>query len=189
MTPPTGFLAPGRAVGQPTAPAPPTPAPPDPAPPDPAPPTPAPTRYRHGHDGDRGSVTLWLLGLCVIVLFVGGLSFELWHAFSQRRALAGIADSAAAAAATAIDEHTFRHHGHTRLEPQEAAHRAAVTVAAHSDQAAVTAYELIGFNAELTTVTVAVEGEVALTLTRLLAPGAPPLALRVEATALARPAP
>lgn len=70
---------------------------------------------------ERGSVTVWMLGLCVMVLFVGGLSLDLWRAFSQRRALAGMADAAAVAGAGAIDEAAWRTSGAVRLDRDRAA--------------------------------------------------------------------
>jgi Flp pilus assembly protein TadG len=68
------------------------------------------TRRRPAVDGDdeRGWMTLWFLGLCVMLLFVGGLSLDLWHAFSERRSLAAAADAGARAGASMIDEQACR---------------------------------------------------------------------------------
>ena len=53
---------------------------------------------------ERGTITLWLLGLCLMLFALGGISLDLWRSFSERRALAATADAAALAGASAIDE-------------------------------------------------------------------------------------
>jgi hypothetical protein len=65
---------------------------------------------------ERGTVTLWVLGLCVAVLFLGGLSLDLWRAVGDRRELAGMADAAASAGANGLDENALRA-GRLRLDP------------------------------------------------------------------------
>jgi Flp pilus assembly protein TadG len=56
----------------------------------------------------RGSMTLWALGLSLLLFAVGFLSLDLWSAFSARSDAAAIADSAAVAGATALDEAAWR---------------------------------------------------------------------------------
>ena len=56
---------------------------------------------------ERGFFTIWTLGLCVIVLFIGGLTMDLWNAFSTWRNLAEIADGAVAGASK-IDLQAYR---------------------------------------------------------------------------------
>ena len=36
---------------------------------------------------ESGTITLWLLGLCLVLFALGGISLDLWRAFSERRAL------------------------------------------------------------------------------------------------------
>ena len=48
-------------------------------------------------------ITLWLLGVTLIVMFVGWFSVTMWTGSSQRRQLAAAADQAAQAGATALD--------------------------------------------------------------------------------------
>ena len=55
---------------------------------------------------DRGFLTIWLLGLCLLLLVLGGVSLDLWRVFSERQALAGLADSAALAGAGGLDPAT-----------------------------------------------------------------------------------
>jgi Flp pilus assembly protein TadG len=64
----------------------------------------------------RGTVTLWILGLCISLMFLGGLSVDLWRAVAARRELSSIADSAATAAANGVDVEALRA-GTLRLDP------------------------------------------------------------------------
>jgi Flp pilus assembly protein TadG len=66
---------------------------------------------------EHGTITLWVLGMCLMMLFIGGISFDLWRAFSERRALAGMADAAAVAGASGLDADHFRSTGEVRLAP------------------------------------------------------------------------
>ena len=68
---------------------------------------------------DGGFLTIWMLGLCLLLLVLGGASLDLWRAFSQRQALAGLADAAALAGASGIDRAAARR-GVIRLDPAEA---------------------------------------------------------------------
>ena len=52
---------------------------------------------------ERGSITLWVLGLGVALMFLGGLSLDLWRAVADRRELSSMADAAATAAANGLD--------------------------------------------------------------------------------------
>lgn len=65
---------------------------------------------------ERGTVTLYVLGLCVAVLFLGGLSVDLWRVVAVRRDLSTMADGAAAAAADGVDEGALRR-GEILLDP------------------------------------------------------------------------
>lgn len=69
---------------------------------------------------ERGSVTLWLLGMAVCVLFLGGLSLDLWRVYEARRELAGLADGAAVAGATQLDEAAWRYERRLALEARAA---------------------------------------------------------------------
>ena len=48
---------------------------------------------------ERGTVTLWVLGLCVSIMFRGGLGVDLWRGVAVRRELSAVADAAASAGA------------------------------------------------------------------------------------------
>ena len=66
---------------------------------------------------ERGSVQLFMLGLGVAILLLGGISFDLWRLIGERRELAALADSAAIAATSGIDTGLFRDQGISRLDP------------------------------------------------------------------------
>ena len=68
---------------------------------------------------ERGTVTLFVLGLCVALLFLGGLSLDLWRAVAARRELSALADSSAAAGANGVDEGALRN-GSVQLDPERA---------------------------------------------------------------------
>jgi uncharacterized membrane protein len=68
-------------------------------------------------DGERGSVQLFMLGLGVAILLLGGISFDLWRLIGERRELAALADSAAIAATSGVDAEFFREQGVSRLDP------------------------------------------------------------------------
>jgi Flp pilus assembly protein TadG len=68
---------------------------------------------------EGGFVTIWVLGLCVVVLVLGGLVVDGWRVLETRRALVSAADAAAAAGADGLDEDALRH-GVVWLEPVRA---------------------------------------------------------------------
>jgi Flp pilus assembly protein TadG len=65
---------------------------------------------------DRGSVTMWTLGLSVLLLLFGGLAVDFWRALALQRELAAIADSASVAAASGIDEEHYRATGEVLID-------------------------------------------------------------------------
>jgi Flp pilus assembly protein TadG len=134
-----------------------------------------------GVDHERGSLTLWLLGLAVTLLFLGGISLDLWRAFSERRALAGIADAAAVAGAGGIDEAHYRATGEGRLGRARAEALAQANLAAQSDTRSLTGSRV---EAGPDLVTVTTQGRVELTLLQVLLP---PQGLDITVTARSAP--
>ena len=128
---------------------------------------------------DRGWITLWILGLCVMVLFVGGLSLDLWHAFSERRSLAAAADAGARAGASMIDQIAYRESGALVLVPDAAEREACFAVYAQADRRSLVTCSA---HADADHVEVVVTGFVDLTLTKVLRPNRP-IALKVTADA------
>jgi Flp pilus assembly protein TadG len=135
---------------------------------------------------ERGSVTVFVLGLCVLMLFVGGLALDLWRAFSERVALASAADAAAAAGANALDAGHFRRTGEARLDPARAEQLALDSIAAQADRRSLT-----GATAEASAeaVTVTAVGRVDFTLLRIFLSGEDPFTVTVSSTADPRRAP
>ncbi len=56
-----------------------------------------------GHRRQRGSVTVWGLGLTLALALFAGLVIDTWRVFAERQDLSGMADSASIAGATAVD--------------------------------------------------------------------------------------
>jgi hypothetical protein len=136
-------------------------------------------RVDAGSHFERGTITLWLLGLCMMLLPLGGLGLDLGRAFSTRRSLGAAADAAALAGSGALDVAAYRADGTVRLDPALAEARARRSVAEQLDDTAVDAVRI---SVEGDTVTVEVEGDVDLTLLRLLR-GAEPFTVTASATA------
>jgi Flp pilus assembly protein TadG len=65
---------------------------------------------------ERGTMTLWVLGLCICVLFLGGLSLDLWRVIAVRRSLVAMADAGATAGANGLDTGALRR-GDLVLDP------------------------------------------------------------------------
>jgi Flp pilus assembly protein TadG len=114
---------------------------------------------------ETGSLTLWLLGLCVILLFLGGLSLDLWRAFSERRALSASVDAAAVAGASGIDEQALRAGGAVRLDPAAARRRARASLADGSYTPSEATVTIAG---DGSSVTVRAADSIDLTLLRVL---------------------
>ena len=69
---------------------------------------------------ERGSVTIWMLGMTVLVLVFGGLAIDFWRALALQRELAAVADSAAIAGASGIDESLYRVTGEVAIDSSRA---------------------------------------------------------------------
>ena len=118
---------------------------------------------------ERGSITLWVLGLAVMVLFLGGISLDLWRAFEMREDLAAMADSAANAGASQVDGAVYRETGTLQLDGPSAAAAADANLNAQQDSGRITTRTITATGPVLT---VQLEGEVAFTLLRIfLGPG------------------
>jgi Putative Flp pilus-assembly TadE/G-like len=57
---------------------------------------------------EHGMITLWILGLTISVMFLGGLGLDFWRAVAVRREIASMADAAASAGANGLDEGALR---------------------------------------------------------------------------------
>ncbi len=118
-----------------------------------------------------------------MLFLVGGISLDLWHAFSERRSLAAAADAAAVAGATVLDTAAYRAGGFVQLLPAEAERRARASLRDQLDRHALRDARV---HADASGIEVEVHGSVALTLLQLADPG-DDLAITVHATARPRP--
>jgi Flp pilus assembly protein TadG len=132
--------------------------------------------------GERGTVTLWLLGVCLLLFALGGISLDLWRGFSSRRSLLAAADAAALAGASAIDEDAYRAEGVIRLDPALAESRARAHVARQADRDALRSVDVL---TDRDTVVVVVRGEIGFTLLGIVDPRGD-LPIRVTAVATPR---
>jgi hypothetical protein len=130
---------------------------------------------------ETGTVVLWLLGLCLLLFALGGISLDLWRGFSSRRSLSAAADAAALAGASAIDEDVYRSVGVVRLDPSLAETRARAHLVGQLDRSALRTVEV---RADRDAVTVVLRGEIGFTLLGVLDPRGD---LPVEVTATATP--
>jgi Flp pilus assembly protein TadG len=131
---------------------------------------------------ESGTITLWLLGLCLLLFALGGVSLDLWRGFSARRSLSTAADAAALAGASAIDEEAYRRSGVVQLDPALAESRAREHLARQADAEGLGA---VVVRADRETVTVEVHGEIGFTLLGVVDPDGH-LAVRVTASATPR---
>jgi hypothetical protein len=131
---------------------------------------------------ESGTITLWLLGVCMLLFALGGISVDLWRGFSGRRSLMSAADAAALAGASAIDEEGYRGSGAVELVPTLAESRARAHLVRQLDADALRDVDV---HADREAVTVVVVGQIGFTLLRVIDPGGD-LEVRVTATATPR---
>jgi hypothetical protein len=120
-----------------------------------------------------------------MMLFIGGIALDLWRAFSERRALAGIADGAAVAGANGVDVPHFRSTTRVRLDPVLAEQLANANLAGQLDNRSLVAADV---SATPDAVAVTVTGQVDFTLLRVLM-GGDEFDVTVQATAEPRLSP
>lgn len=133
--------------------------------------------------GQRGSVTVWLLVVPVLIMVLGGLSVDLWAALSAQNRIAAIADEAAAAGATAVSPGVSRSNDQALLlDPAEAERRALQAVDTHPGADQVTGRSVV---ARTDLVAVTVEGNSEFLFLRLL--GATSIPVRVTGAASSNP--
>lgn len=129
---------------------------------------------------ERGSVTIWMLGLSFALLAFGGLALDFWRGLALQRELAAVADSAAIAAASGIDEEHYRNTGEVVLRPDRAR---ALAIASIEFQSVEPDEELVSFDPSGASVTVEIAASLELGLLALLVDDSEPLLVRASATA------
>ena len=116
----------------------------------------------------RGSVTIWLLGLGFCLLILGGLGLDFWSALVVHSRLSGMADAIAAAAASGISEEHWRRTGQIRLDPERAGRLGRNLAARHPGAALLDSPPRIEVDPDRRTVSVRVKGTTRLVLLRLV---------------------
>lgn len=132
------------------------------------------------HD-EGGTITLWMLGLSIVLLFLGGLSIDLWRAFTERRDLASAVDAAAAAGTSALDESAFREDSTVALDLPQAFAQAC----RHLLDTTSPLEGCAGIRVSRDLVEVTASRDVPFALVKVLLPNEPPL--RIAVTARAQP--
>jgi hypothetical protein len=129
---------------------------------------------------EHGFMTLWVLGLCIAVLFLGGLSLDFWRVITVRRSLVSMADAGATAGADGLDSGALRRNV-VALDPVLARSEASNALQAESGWAAVDAADIDIAPAR---VTVTLRAKVNFTLLGIFVHGAP---IEVQASSSAEP--
>jgi uncharacterized membrane protein len=132
---------------------------------------------------ERGSALIWLVGLTSLLLLFGGLAVDFWRALALQRELAAVADSAALAAASGIDEELYRQSGEVVLDSTraEALGRASIT-----DQQVDLVSGEVSTSADGLQVSVVLVDALELGLLGVFVDQTEPLTIRAEATAVPR---
>lgn len=132
---------------------------------------------------ERGSATIWMLGLSMLLLLFGGLALDFWRGLAVQRELSAVADSAAIAAGSGIDEEHYRVTGEVVLDT---ARSRALAVASVNAQDADVAAMSVDVSADGASVTVTLSAMVELGLLGIFVDQSEPLLVRATATASPR---
>jgi len=131
-----------------------------------------------------GSVTIWGIGLTLVIAAFAGIVIDTWRVFAVRQDLSGMADAAAIAGATAIDIDYLNETGEVILDGPKAEARALEYLQRQDGWSAEITYAIVaaGDGSELT---VTLDEDVDFTLVGALLPGEEPFHIAV--TSLASP--
>ena len=129
-------------------------------------------------------MTVWGLGLTLILAAFAGLVIDTWRVFAERQDLSGMADSAAIAAATAIDIDHLNETGEVLLDVAAAELRAFDYLQEQDGWSDEIGYAIFG-SPDGASISVALEKNVDFTLLGPLLPGEAPL--KITVTSLASP--
>jgi Flp pilus assembly protein TadG len=121
---------------------------------------------------EKGTFTVWALGLCLILFLLGGISIDVWRAYEARSTLSEITDSAARAGASEIDIRERQLYGRVVINPENAEKAISNSVIENSDLQSVSFNSIRSeVNPSATEVTVEVRSSFSFFLLRML-PGA-----------------
>ncbi len=119
--------------------------------------------------GERGQITIFGVGLVMMILIVGGISLDLWRVVAQHRALGEVADAAAAAGSNGVDIEHYRRTGEVLLDVELA--RSLVEWSLVNQDRPSSFAEASVRRVEPGRITVVVNGRVEFSLLSLIAPG------------------
>ena len=144
-------------------------------------------RVAAGQESERGdAMIIWCLGLALLLLPLGGISLDLWHAVSQERALQSDASAAADAGASGINTTSYRRDGQVVLDPSVAVSLAETNLAEQHDLPPLSAAPIITVSPGDGQVTVELQADVRLTLLQIVEGNRP---IHIVATGSAAPRP
>lgn len=132
--------------------------------------------------GDEGGyVTIWVLGVAMMMLFMGGISLDLWRAAATQRSLSAAVDGAAVAGSSGLDESVFRGSGGgtVQLEPERARQLAAANLASQPRSENLMD---VAIDATPARITVRAERQVDFTLLKVFLVGQEPVVLHASST-------
>jgi hypothetical protein len=115
-----------------------------------------------------------VLLMAMMVLFIGGISIDLWRVIADHREVSGLADGAAIAGATAVNIPAFESDptADPILDPALAVQRVCSYMADHGGVADCPSQTLtVDFSPDLTAIEVAFQREVPLTFLRIVEVG------------------
>jgi Flp pilus assembly protein TadG len=136
---------------------------------------------------ERGdAMVIWCLGIAILLLPIGGISVDLWHAVSQERALQTAASSAADAGASGIDVPTYRAGGQAILDPSTATSLAETNLVDQTNVPPLTSPPAITVAGDGGHITVTLHEDVHLTLLGIVEGNHP---IHITATGSATPRP
>lgn len=116
----------------------------------------------------RGSITIWLLGLGICLLVLGAMGLDLWSAVILRSRLAGLAEASATAAASGISEERWRRTGQAFLDPARAETLGRSLVSRHPEGSLLDGPAEVVVSPDRRSVSVQVRGSTRLILLRLV---------------------
>lgn len=130
----------------------------------------------------RGSITIWGLGLTLVIAAFAGLVIDTWRVFAERQDLAGMADSAVIAGATAVDIDYLNETGEVALSLEGAELRSLEYLENQDGWSAEITYAIVAA-ADGSEVTVVLEKDVGFSLLGPLLPAEDPFHITVTAQA------
>ncbi|HTW08209.1 MAG TPA: pilus assembly protein TadG-related protein [Acidimicrobiales bacterium] len=128
-------------------------------------------------------MVVWCLLLAVLLLPLGGLSVDLWHAIAVQRQLQAAAEDAAVAGASGIDVTGYRQNGCVLLDPGAAVELAEDNLAAQTGLGVLSS-QYVDVSLDRLEISVSLREDVHLTLLSLALGDKP---LEVAATATSGP--